>query len=574
MSELNVGGHHITNDTKAKTPEMDRHAKAKAERGAQVHKILGSPALKKVVVAGPGTGKTFLFKMVLSDKKNSLTLTFVNSLVEDLSLELNGLSNVRTLHSFARALLSELTKREVRIAPKLPEVIKEDAAILVKADVDFNKLFHERDDKNVHIAFYEKRKTYYGKYYGYSDVIFSAVRHLEVNKNEIPVYEQIVVDEFQDFNQLEVSLIDLLAERSPVLIVGDDDQALYDFKSASPDHIRNRHADRKLGYEAFNLPFCSRSTRVIVEATNDIIDTGKKKGFLKGRIAKPYIYFDDPAKDRVSADNPMISYSQVFATQIPWFITKDIGAIARELKGPFSVLIISPTKVQSRDLAISLKKKGFERVEYADRAGKKEPTLLDGLRILLTNDKDNLGWRIVAGCLLEEKVFATLLQQSDDQNAKNFHEMVDRECKAKVKDMLTVLRKLANDKPIDNESVETLKILGLDPYKILRDMLAEEMELEEQEFGNRATRKISIKMTTIESSKGLAADYVFITHFDDTYFIKDKKKTPTDKEICNFLVSLTRARMKVFLISSKKVDPAFLSWIGKDKIERIAIREN
>ena len=34
------------------------------------------------------------------------------------------------------------------------------------------------------------------------------------------------------------------------------------------------------------------------------------------------------------------------------------------------------------------------------------------------------------------------------------------------------------------------------------------------------------------------------------------------------LVSLTRAKSKVFLISSRKEDPVFLQWIKKERIER------
>jgi DNA replication protein DnaC len=75
-----------------------RYAAADKERREYVDAVVNSPAGKNILVAGPGTGKTFLFKRILEGKKKALTLTFVNSLVEDLSLELYGLSEVRTLH--------------------------------------------------------------------------------------------------------------------------------------------------------------------------------------------------------------------------------------------------------------------------------------------------------------------------------------------------------------------------------------------------------------------------------------------------------------------------------------------
>lgn len=550
-------------DSKAK------YAKATLERSARLGSILESRAQKKVVVAGPGTGKTFLFKEILRGKGSCLTLTFVNALVEDLSLELNGLSEVKTLHSFARNLIKHLTKKEIAIFPKLPEVIEEDAMTLLKEVVDFNRLFHERDDKNERIEFYRQRKNYYGDYYGYSDIIFAVVRYLEVHPDKIPSYDQVVVDEFQDFNRLEVSLIDLLSEKSPVLLAGDDDQALYDFKSASPEHIRSRYGDKTHGYEPFSLPFCSRCPRVVVEAANDIIDGAIKNGSLQGRITKPYHYFEDEAKNVVSDEHPTISYGQVYATQIPWTIERQIIKIAARLRAQFSVLIISPIKTQSHHLTMALKDKGFQKIEYADRRGVKEPTLLDGLKLLLTDDKDNLGWRIAAKCLLEGKEFTRLLEQTAPEGAKHIYELLDPEFKKKVKEMLVVLRKIANGKSIDEDGIRVLKRMDLDPFKIMRDILTEELDLESLGYGNPAVRKIPIKTTTIESSKGLSADYIFITHFDEQYFVRDKKKGLTDKDICNFLVALTRTRKKVFLISSRKEEPTFLRWIKKERIEPI-----
>ena len=314
----------------------DKYGKARAERKKHVDGILSSASPKKVVVAGPGTGKTFLFKEVLKGKTNTLTLTFVRTLVEDLSLELYDLSDVRTLHSYARNLLTRLwEKKEVNIFADLSDLIEEDAKLLIGTEVDFTKIFHTRDDGNKNIEFYKARKEYYDDSYGYSDIIYAAVKYLEVHRDKIPTYEQIVVDEFQDFNPLEVSLVELLAEKSPILIAGDDDQALYDFKHASPEHIRHKHGGKSPDYEPFNLPFCSRCPRVIVEAANDIVESATQAGRLKGRIEKPYVYFEDAQKDLISQNNPKIIYAQPFAAQIPWFIEKKIKEIAAEVRAKF-----------------------------------------------------------------------------------------------------------------------------------------------------------------------------------------------------------------------------------------------
>ena len=118
----------------ASTDRAQAYEKAKSDRQRYVDEILKSRAAKKIVVAGPGTGKTYLFKRVLEGKSKNLTLTFINSLVEDLSLELCGLSEVRTLHSFARGLIKNAV-----IFPKLSSVIRRDYATTTKPSTNSNK---------------------------------------------------------------------------------------------------------------------------------------------------------------------------------------------------------------------------------------------------------------------------------------------------------------------------------------------------------------------------------------------------------------------------------------------------
>jgi superfamily I DNA/RNA helicase len=545
----------------------DKYAKAKKERQKSVLAILTSPENKKIVVAGPGTGKTYLFKAILEGKKKALTLTFVNSLVEDLSLELCGLSDVKTLHSFARSVISR-AKKEVKIFPKLSEVIKEDAKVLLGEEIDFDAIFHDRDDGNVHIDFYRKRKDYYD-HYGYADLVFAAVKYLENKPDRVPAYEQILVDEFQDFNKLEVSLIDALAAKSPVLLAGDDDQALYAFKKASADHIRGRHSDGDSEYKAFSLPFCSRSTRVIVEAINDLLGAASTNGFLKNRITKEYKYFDDEKKDKESDKYPTIFYTQVFSKQIPWFIGSQIAKIAEEARKTFSVLIISPTKTQCRMIAGALRKKGFENVAFHDKQGEKDPTLLDGLKLLLEDDKSNLGWRIAGKSLLSEKVYKKLIADSAGDNEQPIGELVDKECKRKVKGFLKTLRAVKNGKEVGESELATI-LAGTEfnPHEMAKDALAAELA-ESKRLENAGIRKIPIKVSTIQSSKGLAEEHVFITHFDNQFFGGSEKRKLTDQDICNFLVSMTRARKRVFLISSKQEDPTLLNWIRPERIERL-----
>jgi hypothetical protein len=263
------------------------HDEAVREQTQYINAILASQSRNKIVVGGPGTGKTFLFKELLKSRnKKALTLTFINSLVEDLALDLYGLSEVKTLHGFARGIIARAAKR-IDVFPKLSAIVRDDSRLLTGEDVNFDKLFNERDDTNSRLDFYKRRKDYYG-YYGYTDLIYAAVRFLEAHKKRIPTYDLLLVDEFQDFNKLEVSLIDLLSTNSATLIAGDDDQALYFFKDASPEYIRTRYADKRLGFEPHTLIYCCRCTRAIVAAFNDVLNSATQRGFLKNRIPKEY----------------------------------------------------------------------------------------------------------------------------------------------------------------------------------------------------------------------------------------------------------------------------------------------
>ena len=151
-------------------------------------------------------------------------------------------------------------------------------------------------------------------------------------------------------------------------MVGDDDQALYDdLKSASVEHIRKRYDKNNGSYETFTLPHCRRCTRVIVEAANDILKTAVKSGLLKERIFKRYDYFEHKDKNVESDSNPKIIYSQQFVKKIPWFIEQQLGKIAEEVKGKFSVLIISPTNLHLNLIVASLRDKGFENIASVEK---------------------------------------------------------------------------------------------------------------------------------------------------------------------------------------------------------------
>lgn len=547
----------------------DEYKQYEDKAKAHVQEVLGSDEFKKkIVVAGPGAGKTYLFKEILDDQKDNLTLTFANALVDDLSLALGQSSEVKTLHSFARGLLPG----KVHIYSKLPKVIAQDAALLGADDIDPDELFRDRTtEKSPEFEFYQTRRSYYSQF-GYPDLISAAVRYLEANPDKIPRYDQILVDEFQDFNKLEVDLVEMVAGDNPILLAGDDDQALYLFKSAGAEHIRERH--KGTVYKDFKLPFCFRCPEVIVDAANDILKKAQEEGLLVDRIDKSYDYFHSRKKDKVSEANPKIVYTYQPYKKIPWFIANQLENIADEQREKFSVLIISPTRTCRNIIAAALRKSGFRAVSAPDREEDKEPTLFDGLKLLLQDESSNLGWRIILELQLPEPEFEAMLGKTSQANPPRLVDLVDKKQKAQVKATLKKLRTIRDKRKLTQAELEELLAeLSIDPYPPALKRLEQEIpQLRKSWSAAAGIKDIPITCTTVESSKGLSADYVFITHFDDFYFLgqeKKKIKLPENQTLCNFLVALTRARHRAYLISSRDEQPTYLKWIDPERIEKL-----
>lgn len=97
-------------------------------------------------------------------------------------------------------------------------------------------------------------------------------------------YDHLLVDEFQDINPLDLALIRAIADRnrSTITIVGDDDQAIFEWRGATPNYIVNpaRHFDRE--FDTHTLKVNYRSPKNIVEISRRIIEKNEN------RVKKPF----------------------------------------------------------------------------------------------------------------------------------------------------------------------------------------------------------------------------------------------------------------------------------------------
>lgn len=335
------------NDENLKTQEAERNRLTKA--------IVDSLEPKKIIVSGPGTGKTFLFGQIINRKQgNYLVLTFINNLAEKLNQELGNRAKCCTFHSFCKSILHKVNRKGIDdkfiLYPQLNLIVKSDALLLLGQELHFRQSFTQLKRKSPELGFFIECSNYYNAI-SFDDSVFRVIEHFEQNPADIPSFDQILVDEYQDFNLLEVTFIDLISQKNAILIVGDDDQALYgQLKDASPQYIREKYCSKE--YTNFELPFCSRSTAVIVDAIKDILATAKASNRLTDRVNKSYLCYL-PKKLEDSKKYPAIihAHCSVQSERVPYlsrFIEKEIENLNQKeiqdvnIEADFTVLITGP----------------------------------------------------------------------------------------------------------------------------------------------------------------------------------------------------------------------------------------
>lgn len=88
-------------------------------------------------------------------------------------------------------------------------------------------------------------------------------------------YKEVIVDEFQDINKLDFELIRLLSENRILIVVGDDDQAIYTFRGCSPKYIINFDKLSNRTIENIVLSINYRCPKNIVELSKNLISNNQ-----------------------------------------------------------------------------------------------------------------------------------------------------------------------------------------------------------------------------------------------------------------------------------------------------------
>lgn len=542
--------------------------------------ITGSDAPKKLIVAGPGTGKTHTFRVLLDGITGPrLALTFINALSIDLAKRLGDEIETYTFHGFCRRLLHSTPTngitQGVDYYPPLILLFAEDLSLLGEAPAGVDEIehdFHHLAPNSPMIAGAMRSGDYYNAV-GHIDAVYRALSHLEDHPDGIPRYNQIVVDEYQDFSLLEANFIAVLSSKNATLIVGDDDQALYGFKHASAAYIRDLAQDPM--YIHFELPYCSRCTQVLVDATHTVIEHARQAGLLNNRINKRYeCYLPDKQEDSDRYPQIVYAHCTVERNNAPYigkYIHQRILDIPREdidasrADGNPTVLITGPPQFTKR--VYDYLSRYFPDVELRT-SGRAEIAPLHGYRRLVRDARSRLGWRIILHTYppnnLRDILHASL------NEGEELSELLADSYRTKHLRNAELLARLQQDDPLTAEEIGDLEAAVQMPYLDLRAELKLDGETETAVADDSAgdtPGSPRIMVTTLVGAKGLQASHVFVVGLSEGHFPMSNNNV-TDDEVCCLLVALTRAQKSCTIISCGRFGnqplrrSKFLAWLN------------
>lgn len=278
-----------------------------------------------MLVAGAGTGKTntivkkiiYLIKEQRVIPYNILAVTFTNKAVREIKERVNNslCTNhsgvvVNTFHQLAKSILDKddnyqlLGYKSLKILEDegrekiLDKIIKYNdmynrvnefnktiKALLIDFNAKKNNRYIESSNKEYEELFKELYHAYVLEVFanGYIElddlvnlVIVLLERYPEIRKEVSSAFDYIFVDEYQDVNKEQYKLIKLLKNKNKVLIVGDEDQAIYGWRGSNSKYFR----DFQLEYpdcRVIKLERNYRSTQQILNLADGFIKQNKNR---------------------------------------------------------------------------------------------------------------------------------------------------------------------------------------------------------------------------------------------------------------------------------------------------------
>lgn len=185
----------------------------------------------------------------------------------------------------------------------------------------------------------------------YDDLLELWLELLEKNPEVAEAYSRkfkhILVDEFQDTNRLQSSIVEAIAKEHQVMAVGDDAQCIYTWRGADYENVMG-FDDRHPGSSLHKIEINYRSTKPILDFANAVLDTrpiglgfSKELRPVKQGHQKPYLV---PCLD---------------ANEQAMFVVKRIITLVRdEGRQPGDITVLYRAHFQAMDLQMELTRAG------------------------------------------------------------------------------------------------------------------------------------------------------------------------------------------------------------------------
>jgi DNA helicase II / ATP-dependent DNA helicase PcrA len=274
-------------------------------------KFIGCCTPRVRCLAGPGTGKTWAIKHRVKklltegnvDGSKIFAVTFTRLAAAQLKSELNdmdveGAETIvsSTLHSHALRILGH--EQVIENLGRYPRIcfdyelrpFRADLSLAFNNHLDdikellskFETMWAQHQDEIPRSALLEEEIKFESEYLDWmrfhkamtvGELVPLSLKFLNQNpiNDAVTAFEHIIVDEYQDLNKADQTLIELISKDSNLAIVGDDDQSIYSFRYAEPDGIRNWLSGQEGEKEDVELNLCRRCDGKILSLANSLI---------------------------------------------------------------------------------------------------------------------------------------------------------------------------------------------------------------------------------------------------------------------------------------------------------------
>jgi len=551
-------------------------------------------AVKILIVSGPGTGKTYLFLDKIShwyqnNSEASIFVTsFVRKLVADLQNDINNdqslsddqkkRTKVITLHKFARSIVEKNHgTSEWQFQPYF-RIIGQSWKKIIWGDVlafypapnkcgyeweEFEEQLHNNKFKedenwqNLRQTYFELCRVYNAA--GFADLIIRARVSLEENP-QLNIDSYFIIDEYQDFNLAEEALIfQLVKNAEGLLIVGDDEQVLYEkLKSGKAALIRSLYKNNN--YVNAMLPFCARSNYHITKSTAYFIQQHRDPHCIE-KIYLPLTKNQNELKVQVIAcatATAAVDYIEKFIIDNKSEIEERKIKLSEGKEQDAFLLILTPAR--EINFYGNSKEKVFNIIsdyQIENRTFSEDYYKVLNYYSLAKNNRNNFTFRKVLYYegFSEKRVHNLIVMAIRD--SKNFCDIDLNEVKKILKKCDNIKNIIDEESSIDQKIDKLLEYISISNRKHLKNdfeqqsinkdivIKLEHGEEEEAELEEIEVKKMcAVELMTIVGSKGLSADHVIIIGFDNVNMNWVTRNA--------FYVAMTRARKSLHILTALK----------------------